>query len=209
MMDTVLNLGLNDESVQGPRQADRTTSASRTTPTAASCRCSARSCSTFPATSSRRRCTSSSSRSSVATSTPTSTPTTSRAWSRRSRGSSARQAGVEFPADPTEQLALRDRGRVQVVERQAAPRDYRRMERIADDLGTAVNVQTMVFGNKGDDSGTGVAFTRNPSTGESKPYGDFLVERAGRRRRRRHPHHRAARRDGQPLPRAARSSSSR
>ena len=57
--------------------------------------------------------------------------------------------------------------------------DYRRMERIPDDLGTAVNVQTMVFGNKGDDSGTGVAFTRNPSTGENAPYGDFLTNAQG------------------------------
>ena len=61
----------------------------------------------------------------------------------------------------------------------SAARDYRRMEKIPDDLGTAVNVQTMVFGNKGDDSGTGVAFTRNPSTGESAPYGDFLANAQG------------------------------
>jgi pyruvate,orthophosphate dikinase len=53
------------------------------------------------------------------------------------------------------------------------------MEGIADDLGTAVNVQTMVFGNKGDDSGTGVAFTRNPSTGENVGYGDFLKNAQG------------------------------
>jgi pyruvate,orthophosphate dikinase len=53
------------------------------------------------------------------------------------------------------------------------------MERIPDDLGTAVNVQTMVFGNKGEDSGTGVAFTRNPSTGERAPYGDFLTNAQG------------------------------
>ena len=53
------------------------------------------------------------------------------------------------------------------------------MEKIPDDLGTAVNVQTMVFGNKGDDSGTGVAFTRNPSTGEHKGYGDFLTNAQG------------------------------
>src|SRR5229473_2223683 len=58
-------------------------------------------------------------------------------------------------------------------------RDYRKLEAIPDDLGTAVNVQTMVFGNKGDDSGTGVAFTRNPSTGEHKPYGDFLKNAQG------------------------------
>ena len=58
-------------------------------------------------------------------------------------------------------------------------RDYRAWRSIPDDLGTAVNVQTMVFGNKGDDSGTGVAFTRNPSTGENKPYGDFLKNAQG------------------------------
>ena len=52
----------------------------------------------------------------------------------------------------------------------------------------------MVFGNRGDDSGTGVAFTRDPSTGEKVPYGDYLAERAGRGRRRRHPQHAAARR---------------
>ena len=57
--------------------------------------------------------------------------------------------------------------------------DYRRMENIPDDLGTAVNVQTMVYGNKGEDSGTGVAFTRNPSTGERAPYGDFLTNAQG------------------------------
>ena len=53
------------------------------------------------------------------------------------------------------------------------------MEKIPDDLGTAVNVQTMVFGNKGDDSGTGVAFTRDPATGENRPYGDFLRNAQG------------------------------
>jgi pyruvate,orthophosphate dikinase len=56
---------------------------------------------------------------------------------------------------------------------------YRRINKIPDDLGTAVNVQTMVFGNKGDDSGTGVAFTRNPSTGENKVYGEFLMNAQG------------------------------
>ena len=71
--------------------------------------------------------------------------------------------------------------------------DYRRQNKISDDLGTAVNVQAMVFGNRGEDSGTGVAFTRDPSTGEKVPYGDYLVERAGRGRRGRHPQHAAAR----------------
>ena len=58
-------------------------------------------------------------------------------------------------------------------------RDYRRLEGIPDDLGTAVNVQVMVFGNAGPDCGTGVAFTRDPATGEATPYGDFLVNAQG------------------------------
>ncbi|MBA3656810.1 MAG: pyruvate, phosphate dikinase [Gemmatimonadaceae bacterium] len=57
--------------------------------------------------------------------------------------------------------------------------DYRRVNNIPDDLGTGVNVVAMVFGNLGDDSGTGVAFTRNPSTGERKFYGEFLVNAQG------------------------------
>ncbi len=56
---------------------------------------------------------------------------------------------------------------------------YRVRERISHDLGTAVNVQTMVFGNRDDNSGTGVGFTRNAATGENKPYGDFLVNAQG------------------------------
>ena len=56
---------------------------------------------------------------------------------------------------------------------------YRKMEKIADDLGTAVNVQTMVFGNKGDTSATGVGFTRNPADGTKEYYGDFLTNAQG------------------------------
>src|SRR5438045_7575899 len=56
---------------------------------------------------------------------------------------------------------------------------YRRAHDIPDDLGTAVNVVQMVFGNKGDRSGTGVAFTRNPSTGETEVYGEFLANAQG------------------------------
>jgi pyruvate,orthophosphate dikinase len=56
---------------------------------------------------------------------------------------------------------------------------YRRMNDIPSSWGTAVNVQAMVFGNMGDDSGTGVAFTRNPSTGENKLYGEYLMNAQG------------------------------
>ena len=72
-----------------------------------------------------------------------------------------------LPAGPAGAAPVRDRSRVQVVERRARRASTGKMEKIPDDLGTAVNVQTMVFGNKGDDSGTGVAFTRNPATGEN------------------------------------------
>ncbi|MGH8983889.1 MAG: pyruvate, phosphate dikinase [Acidimicrobiia bacterium] len=90
----------------------------------------------------------------------------------------ASEAGVEFPQDPREQL----RYAIEAVFKSwngKRARDYRRMESIPDDLGTAVNVQTMVFGNKGDDSGTGVAFTRDPATGENRAYGDFLANAQG------------------------------
>ncbi|MGQ0825375.1 MAG: pyruvate, phosphate dikinase [Actinomycetota bacterium] len=94
------------------------------------------------------------------------------------KGIVKKEADVEFPSEPTEQL----RFAIEAVFRSwngRRARDYRKLEGIADDLGTAVNVQTMVFGNKGDDSGTGVAFTRNPSTGENVPYGDFLTNAQG------------------------------
>jgi pyruvate,orthophosphate dikinase len=88
------------------------------------------------------------------------------------------EAGIDFPQEPHEQL----RYAIEAVFKSwngKRAQDYRRMEKIPDDLGTAVNVQTMVFGNKGDDSGTGVAFTRDPATGENRPYGDFLRNAQG------------------------------
>jgi pyruvate,orthophosphate dikinase len=89
-----------------------------------------------------------------------------------------REAGVDFPSDPQEQLGYAIEAVFKSWNGRRA-RDYRKLESIPDDLGTAVNVQTMVFGNKGDDSGTGVAFTRNPSSGERAPYGDFLKNAQG------------------------------
>ena len=89
-----------------------------------------------------------------------------------------KEAGREFPQDPTEQLHLAIEAVFGSWGNKRA-QDYRRKNRISDSLGTAVNVQTMVFGNKGMDSGTGVAFTRNPSTGEKKPYGDYLENAQG------------------------------
>ena len=88
------------------------------------------------------------------------------------------RAGREFPQDPHEQLAL---ARDAVFRSWNNDRAiyYRRQNGIPDDLGTAVNVQSMVFGNMGDTSGTGVGFTRNPSTGEHHFYGEYLTNAQG------------------------------
>jgi pyruvate,orthophosphate dikinase len=88
------------------------------------------------------------------------------------------QTGSDFPSDPREQLDLAVKAVFRSWDNERA-RVYRRLNSIPDDLGTAVNVQAMVFGNKGSDSGTGVAFTRNPSTGEDEFYGEFLLNAQG------------------------------
>jgi pyruvate,orthophosphate dikinase len=90
----------------------------------------------------------------------------------------ARHTGKPFPQDPAKQL----RGAIEAVFRSwNGPRAiaYRVREKISHELGTAVNVQAMVFGNRDDNSGTGVGFTRNAATGHNKPYGDFLVNAQG------------------------------
>lgn len=89
-----------------------------------------------------------------------------------------KNAGMEFPQDPREQLNHTIRAVFDSWNNKRA-RDYRRIYKISDSLGTAVNIQTMVFGNKNDTSGTGVAFTRDPATGEKVPYGDYLMNAQG------------------------------
>ena len=88
------------------------------------------------------------------------------------------ETGSDFPQDAREQLR---RAVLAVFDSWDNPRAqvYRRAHHIPDDLGTAVNVVQMVFGNKGDESGTGVAFTRDPSTGEQGLYGEFLANAQG------------------------------
>ena len=88
------------------------------------------------------------------------------------------EKGTEFPQEPAEQLI---EAVTAVFRSWDNPRAiyYRRMNDIPGDWGTAVNVQAMVFGNMGDTSGTGVAFTRNPSTGEAKIYGEYLINAQG------------------------------
>jgi pyruvate, orthophosphate dikinase len=94
------------------------------------------------------------------------------------RGIYRDHVGEAFPQDPEAQLRLAIAAVFGSWNGKRA-RDYRRQNRIPDDLGTAVNVQAMVFGNRGDDSGTGVAFTRDPSSGERVPYGDYLPNAQG------------------------------
>ena len=89
-----------------------------------------------------------------------------------------KELGDEFPDDVHEQMS-------QAIEAVFASWfgkravDYRNYNKIPHDLGTGVNVQTMVFGNMGNDSGTGVAFTRNPATGEKALYGEYLINAQG------------------------------
>jgi len=88
------------------------------------------------------------------------------------------RTGADFPRDPVAQLW----GAIEAVWKSwtlKKAKDYRKVHGIPESLGTAVNVVSMVFGNLGEDSGTGVAFTRNPSTGEKKFYGEFLVNAQG------------------------------
>ena len=87
-------------------------------------------------------------------------------------------SGVEFPQDPKEQLIEAVTAVFRSWNNERAIY-YRRMNDIPSSWGTAVNVQEMVYGNKGDDCGTGVAFTRNPATGEKKLYGEYLMNAQG------------------------------
>lgn len=89
-----------------------------------------------------------------------------------------KETGEPFPQEPMDQLVKAISAVFNSWNNQRAM-VYRRIHKIPNDLGTAVNVQAMVFGNRGEDCGTGVAFTRNPSTGESMLYGEYLVNAQG------------------------------
>ncbi|NWG10127.1 MAG: pyruvate, phosphate dikinase, partial [Nitrososphaerales archaeon] len=94
------------------------------------------------------------------------------------KGLIKKETGKDFPQDPRKQLFM---AIAAVFDSWNTPRAvvYRRVNKISNDLGTAVNIQAMVFGNIGPDSGTGVAFTRNPATGERKLYGEYLMNAQG------------------------------
>jgi pyruvate, orthophosphate dikinase len=89
-----------------------------------------------------------------------------------------KETGQNFPQDPKKQLRAAIKAVFDSWNNKRAI-DYRNFNKIPHDLGTAVSVQTMVFGNMGSSSGTGVAFTRNPATGEKKLYGEFLINAQG------------------------------
>ena len=162
---------------EGPGRRSRATSASPTTPTAASSPCTAASCSA-----SSRTCSTSPFEKAKATAGVTSDAEIPadglhelcEEYKRVVRSSHRRR----LPAEAARAAPRRHRGRVQSWNGARAIA-YRVRERISHDLGTAVNVQAMVFGNRDDNSGTGVGFTRNAATGENKPYGDFLVNAQG------------------------------
>src|ERR1041385_7692226 len=88
------------------------------------------------------------------------------------------ETGEDFPEDPRRQMEKAGEAVFGSWNGKRAV-GYRRQNKISDDLGTAVNIVAMVFGNMGDDSGTGVAFTRDPATGEKRPYGDYLANAQG------------------------------
>ena len=94
------------------------------------------------------------------------------------KGVVAKEKSVDFPQDPKEQLVM---AITAVFDSWGNNRAivYRRINKIPDDIGTAVNVQSMVFGNMGPTSGTGVAFTRNPATGVKELYGEYLINAQG------------------------------
>ena len=89
-----------------------------------------------------------------------------------------KETGKDFPTNVEDQLFMAIEAVFASWDNPRA-RVYRQINKIPDDIGTAVNIQMMVFGNMGDDSGTGVAFTRNPSTGEKHTYGEYLMNAQG------------------------------
>jgi pyruvate,orthophosphate dikinase len=169
MMETVLNVGLNDETVLGLAEVSGDArfawDSYRRLIEMFGARFSASTPSASTARSTRRRCTSS-------------TRTASRELVGTLKAEVRDATGEDFPSDPRTQLALAIRAVFRSWNTARAVR-YRREKRIDDSVGTAVNVVAMVFGNRGDDSGTGVAFTRDPSSGRQGVYGDYLADAQG------------------------------
>ena len=179
MMDTVLNLGLNEQTVAGPDRADRQRALrlGRLPPLHPDVRpdrawTSAASASTTPSTRRRRA-------RGAKQDTDLDAEDLQDARRPTSRRSSSADTGRDFPDRPATSSST-SRSRPSSRRGSAsAPATTARPARSPHDLGTAVNVVTMVFGNMGDDSGTGVAFTRDPNTGEKALFGEYLTNAQG------------------------------
>ena len=178
MMDTILNLGLNDVDRRGPQGADdeRPVRVRQLPPLHPDVR-QRRARDSEGRLRARARGRQEGARASSRT--PTSTRRRCATWSTRYKKVVQKQdRSKDFPQDPLEQL----RGARDAVFRSwqnPRAKEYRRIYDIPDHIGTAVNVQAMVFGNTGDRSGTGVGFTRNPATGAKEFYGEFLINAQG------------------------------
>ena len=177
MMETVLNVGLNDESVKGLACAVGGRAVRAWTPTGGCSRCSARPCWTSSrdvfssALDALKERTGSDNDLDLGVAELTELVGTYKELIKE-------HAGRDFPQAPREQLDLAMRAVFDSWNTDRAVL-YRRQEQIPEDLGTAVNVQTMVFGNRGMTSGSGVCFTRDPSTGHQGVYGDYLQNAQG------------------------------
>ena len=186
MMDTVLNLGLNDVTVKALAEPNPAIAASPWTATGASSRCIATSCWASSHHHFEEILDDHKHRNGYTLDTDLNADD----WETvigRYKARVQEERGEPFPQDPHAQLwgAI---GAVFGSWMNQRAITYRRLHNIPESWGTAVNVQAMVFGNMGESSATGVAFTRNPSTGEKKLYGEYLDQRARRGRRRWHPH---------------------
>ena len=187
MLDTVLNLGLNDESVEGLARADRATSASPGTPTGASCRCSATSAAASPGERFEEAIKERQGGRAASSDDTELDADALKALTDQFKDALPGAHGEDFPQDPQEQLRQAIRA---VFDSWTGERavDYRRINRIPDDWGTAVNVQQMVFGNKGDTSGSGVAFSPRRGHRRARAERRLPAQRPGRGRRLRRAH---------------------
>ena len=178
MMDTVLNLGLNDETVEALAKRPAT-SASPSTATAASSRCIPTWCWASTTTISRRSSTIYKELKGYHARHRSRRPPTGATIVASYKDVVEREIGKPFPQDAAGAALGRDRRRVRLLDEPARRSPIAACTTFPASWGTAVNVQSMVFGNMGETSATGVAFTRNPSTGENELYGEFLINAQG------------------------------
>ena len=178
MMDTVLNLGLNDRSVEGLARGDRQRALRVGLLPALRADVSATSCAGSPASSFEDEIAAVKARRGVHARHRARRRRAARADRRSSSAIFLEHTGEDFPQDPATSCTDAIRA---VFDSWSGARavSYRRINHIPDDWGTAVNVQQMVFGNKGDTLGSGVAFSRDEVTGAPEPSGDFLINAQG------------------------------